>query len=158
MATEVTAPDGRTWIVRRRLAPRLGSDTLWGRFRGRFRRTLDRVEDVPDLGCLDAIGEGVTGVVVAIVLVLLAIFVLLPLLVAVVDVLIVLLAVAVGIVIRIVLRRPWVVEARADDGTAHCWRVVGWRASGARVLELSEHLQAGMLPPPDETIEAAGDG
>jgi hypothetical protein len=100
-------------------------------------------------GCLDLLGEGIVVLLVVILVVLAAVFLVIPLLVAVFDVALVLLAAIAGVLVRIVLRRPWTVEARASDGTARQWRVVGWRASGRRRAEITEQLTAGVVPAPD---------
>lgn len=152
-------PAGQRWVVRRRWAPRLGPDTLFGRFKRRItgtgrrsRELIEGLDAVPD-GCVDAEGL-LVGIVVAIVLVvvgLLLIFVVIPLLVALVDLLILLLLALLGILGRIVFRRPWTIEARADDGTIRTWKVVGWRASRDHRDEIAQLLAAGITPPPDDT-------
>ena len=143
------SPDGRTWVVRRRWVPRLGAETVWGRFHRRFRQTVKRTSDVADAdpGCLDLLGEGLVAAIAVVLAVIVLIFVLIPLLVAVVDVVIVLLLALLGVAGRILLRRPWTVEARADDGAVLVWRVVGWRASGEQVDRAAEHITAGAVPP-----------
>ncbi len=145
----MNAPDGGRWRVRRRLAPRLGAESLWGRFRRRVARTFRRTGSVVDAdpGCLDVFGEGVVVVLTVVVVVLVALFVVLPLLVAVFDLALVLLVAVAGVVARFVFRRPWTVEAVADDGTSYAWRVVGWRASGEQVARVAECIAAGVPPP-----------
>ena len=139
MAETVLARDGRRWVVRRRWMPRLGTDTLWGRFHRRFRKTFDRVGDAADVdpGCGELLGEGIAAALVVIAVALLLFFVAVPLLVAVVDVLILVLLAFLGALARVLLRRPWTVEAAADDGTVRRWRVVGWRASGERCAQIA---------------------
>jgi hypothetical protein len=146
--TAVTDPQGRRWVVRRRWMPRLGAETLWGRFRRRTRRTFDRVADGADVdpGCAELLGEGIVAAVVVIVVALVLFFVVVPLLVAIVDVLILLVLAAAGAATRVLFRRPWTVEATADDGTTRQWRVVGWRASGERCVQIGQRLQAGLDP------------
>jgi len=150
LAERVVAPDGREWVVRRRWLPRLGGETLWGRFHRRFRQTVRRAGDVADAdpGCLEVVGEGIVAAIAIIVFVLVLIFVAVPLLVAIVDIVILLLLALLGVLARVVLRRPWLVEARANDGTALEWKVVGWRASGEWRREMAELLQAGVSLPP----------
>lgn len=139
------------WTVRRRWVPRLGRETLWGRFQRRFRRVVHRVTEgaeVADPGCLELLGEGVAVAVAVILGILLLAFVVIPLLVAVVDVLIVLLLGVLGILARILLRRPWVVEARTAGERTVFWRVVGWRASGDERDRVAEWIAAtGTVPP-----------
>jgi hypothetical protein len=150
VAETVTAPDGRIWVVRRRWMPRLGHETLWGRFSRRIRKTFDRAGDAVDAdpGCLEVLGEGIVAAVVIILVVLALIFVLIPLLVAIVDLVLLLLLALLSVLARILLRRPWIVEARADDGTAHRWNVTGWRASHERCIQIAQRLQAGIDPDP----------
>lgn len=129
--------------------PRLGAESVWGRFHRRFRQTVRRAGDVGDAdpGCLGVIEEGVVVVLVILVVLAVAVFVLVPMLVAVVDIVIVALLAVLGLVGRVVFRRPWTVEARAGDGASLLWRVVGWRASGEHVARVAELLAAGVTPP-----------
>ena len=150
----ITTPQGATWTVRRRWVPRLGTETLWGRFHRRFRRVFDRLRpkdvDIPDPGCLELLAEGFVAGLAILVALLVAVFVVVPLLVAVVDVAIVLLLAALGVLGRIVLRRPWVVEAvRAGGDEVIRWHVVGWRASGEHRDRVAEYLASTGTVPPD---------
>ena len=149
MAREVQSPDGRRWTVRRRWVPRLGADTVWGRFHRRFRRTFRRTGDVADLdpGCAFDIGEGIAASFAVLIVILVLLFIVFPLLVAVVDVVVVLLLALAGLAGRIVFRRPWVVEANADDGRRLVWPVVGWGASNRHGDEVAQLLEAGITPP-----------
>ncbi|MGH9189935.1 MAG: hypothetical protein ACRD0Q_07890 [Acidimicrobiales bacterium] len=81
-------------------------------------------------------------------MVFVVVYVALPLLLVVVDIGLVVFLAIVGLVARLVLRRPWTVEAIADDGSRLVWRVVGWRASGDQVAGVSAALAAGQRPPP----------
>lgn len=154
MATTILSPDGRQWRVRRRLVPRLGAETVLGRLRRRIRGTIDKTRSAGDAldvadGCLSIDLDAIAVVVIVIVAVLLAVFVVIPLLVAIVDLLILVVLGLLGILARIVLRRPWVVEASAADGERHVWRVVGWRRSGERLDHIAQMLSAGIVPPAD---------
>ena len=146
MRDAVLAPDGRTWRVRRQWVPRLGQETLWGRFRRRFGRTFRRTADLADFdpGCGEAIVEGL----VVLVVVLVAIFVGIPFLIALLDVRLLLLLAVLALLARLLLRRPWIVEASADDGRSITWRVRGWAESGRRCAEIEERLRAGLDLPP----------
>ena len=148
MAESIVARDGRRWVVRRRWMPRLGTETLWGRFHRRFRKVMKRVGDAADVdpGCGELLGEGIAVALVVILVALLLFFVVVPLLVAIVDVLILVLLAIASALARILLRRPWIVEAVADDGTLQRWRVVGWRASGDRCTQIARRLEAGLDP------------
>ncbi len=151
MSATVTAPDGRTWKVRRQWVPRLGSETLWGRFTRRVRR---RTKGEPDRNGLDA-GDtlhafDLDGFVVALAIIAFLVFMFFlgwPLLMALVDVLVVLVLLVVGVIARVVFRRPWTIEARATgtDEVRH-WRIVGWRASEAHRRSVEARLWSGVDP------------
>ena len=78
--------------------------------------------------------------------VLLLIFVVIPLLVAVAEVAMLVVLAAGILVARVVLRRPWIVEAVRADGFAHRWDVVGWQASGVACTTVAQQLEAGLAP------------
>ena len=140
------------WEVHRRWVTRLGRDTIWRRVRRRFRRSGERLDVLDGGGCgVDAV-DGIVGVIVTVVVVLLVLFVVLPLLLAVVDVLVVLVLALLGFVGRIAFRRPWAIDAFAEDGTHLRWRVIGWRASGDRLDEIVETLRSGVVPPGAEVL------
>lgn len=154
MARTITAPDDEVWAVRRRWIPRLGTETLWGRFDRRYRQVLhhsSRLADGAD-GCGDALAEGLVFALVLLAVVLLALFVVIPLLVIVVDLVVLVLLAFLGLLARAVLGRPWLVDAHAVDGPHLRWRVVGWRASGAKVDEVAKLLEAGIVPPDGEQL------
>ena len=132
VAPSVQAPDGRTWVVRRRFVPRLGAESVWGRFHRRFRQTMRRAGDAADAdpGCLEVIGEGLLAALAVLLVIAVMVFILVPMLVAIVDIVVVALLALLGLAGRLVFRRAWTVEARAGDGACLVWRVVGWRASG----------------------------
>ncbi len=148
--TRVETIDGRGWVVRRRWVPRLGAESLWGRFRRRIRQMFRRAGDIDSGGCFDVGGiDDVVAVVVLIAAALLVVFVLFPLLIALLDVLLVVLLTIVGVIGRVVFRRPWTIEAVGDDGSRYAWFVVGWKASRALVTELVDALRVGgPLPTP----------
>jgi hypothetical protein len=142
--------------VRRRWAPRFGSETLLGRFRrwvGPLRRQGKKVQrnadGIVDVGCLfDELGLVILAIalVVLLVVIVLVVFVV-PLVLAAVDVVVVLVVAGAGLVGRVAFRRPWTIEARADDGTVQTWKVVGWGASRERAGEIAQLLDAGVSPP-----------
>ena len=71
-----------------------------------------------------------------------------PALIFVVELALVLVAVGFGVLGRVLLRRPWTVEARVD-GTSQGgeWKVMGWRASGDLLNSVANRLEAtGHLP------------
>ncbi len=95
--------------------------------------------------------------VLVVVLVLIAVFVPVAVLFALVDLLILAVVALLGVVGKVVFRRPWVVEAVTDRGKRHEWRVVGWRRSGERCRQIAGQLEAGVIPPADDSpADAAG--
>ena len=140
-------PDNRQWRVGRRWFPGLGNESVAARFHRRYRQ-WSRHGDVVDPGCGDFALEGLVAGIIVIVAVLVLVLVALPLVLAVVDLFIVIVLALLGVVGRVVLRRPWIVQARSREGTVVEWPVVGWRASGARVEEVARQLESGALRPP----------
>lgn len=150
MARTVTGVDGRTWTVRRRWVPRLGAESLWGRFRRRVRSAVRRVLDSADIapGGFDVLGEGLVTAFVVVFMVMLAVFTVVPVLVAVLDVLVILVLAALGFVARVLLRRPWTVEASAEGSRRRTWRVVGFRAAGREVDRIADGLASDEITSP----------
>jgi len=148
MAVRVVSPDGSAWVVRRRWLPGTSTDSITTRFGRRFRRVAERSGDGLDVdpGCGEVLGEGIAAAIALIAIVLLLVFVVIPLLVALAEVAILLLLAGAILIARVVLRRPWIVEAVEADGDAHRWDVVGWRASGAACTTVAQHLEAGLAP------------
>jgi hypothetical protein len=82
---------------------------------------------------------------------LLICFVILPLLGVALELIVVLAALGFGLFSRVVLRRPWIVEAKPlDGGQTRRFAVRGWRASGRAVEEVATALAAGAPPSPQE--------
>jgi hypothetical protein len=131
------APDGRTWKVGRRWFPR--------------RRRLGRADvsdAMPDFvsfdGGLDDLGV-VGTIIAAILLVIVAIFlalVLFNVIAIALELLLVILLLLAGVFGRVVLRRPWVVQARCGD-TVLEWPVVGWLPSRRKISDVAEQLRSG---------------
>lgn len=135
------------WRVKRRWIPRLGADTLWNRFRRRFRKTFRRAGDAADAGdgCLD-VGDGIVAALLLLVIAGVVIFVILPALVAIVDVTVLVVLAIGGLIARVCFRRPWLIDARDGTGRVLRWRVVGWKASAKRVEDIRHLLAAGTVP------------
>lgn len=166
MSRTVVSSDGRTWTVRRRWLPRLGTETLWGRIRRRTRGAVRRARagvDSADVvgeaaGFADDIVGAIVAVVVVVLLVAAALFIVIPLLVVLVD-LVVLFALGIlAVIARVALRRPWSVDAHDADGALVRWRVIGWRASGAKVDEVADLLAAGQVPPDGQVVAERREG
>ena len=151
-ATEVQAPDGREWTVGIRWLPRRPKWLGWG-FERRRRRHDDAsdwwgVLDIPDFG--DSLGWFLVIVAVLIVVALLW-FLVFPVLFFLVDLLLLVLVAAGAIALRVLFRRPWIVQAVSSDEVL-TWAVVGWRKSNERVDAVAARLQRGLplddLPAP----------
>jgi hypothetical protein len=151
MARTVTTPQGEVWRVRRLWAPRLRGEHLWSRFRRRNRgaRRLGReLGDTAGDGCLpDSLDDLALGAALVLA-VLFLLFVGFPFLFALIDVVVILVLTGLGLVTRVLFRRPWVVEATGGDQIRRTWRVVGWRASHEAVDDVADALAHGHPPPP----------
>ena len=146
----VTTPSGEVWQVRRLWAPRLKGERLWTRLRRRVRgvgRRTGQVADVPDPGCASDLLDDIAIVAIVVLVVLFVVFVGIPLLVALFDLLLVALLTLLGIVARVVFRRPWIVEATGSGPARHTWRIRGWRASSEAVEHIADSLAHGHAPP-----------
>jgi hypothetical protein len=161
----VTAPEGTPWNVCVVWAPRWRA--LARRFGGwrakRTGRSSDAAEGALQVGGdISSSGGGGGGgggldlgdelAAIAIILVAfvagVALFwwVLLPLLLLILDVVIVLILLAASIVARVLLRRPWTVEATAPGHDRLTTQVVGWRAALRRRDEIAHSLRHGLRP------------
>jgi hypothetical protein len=141
------APDGSRWRVRRRWL-----DRPLPNLRRRFRRDtaeeardgLFRGFDVFDLA------SDVWWALAAAVVVFVFLLVLLPLLSLVLQIVAVLILLSSGLFGRLVLGRPWIVEAVPVDGDPELravFAVKGWRESGQAVAELRTAITAAGVPP-----------
>lgn len=152
-AVTVSDPAGRNWRVEVRWLP-------WApRWRGPRRRRKEkdpgdsRWYDWLDIGEPFAwFDEGLGGFVTAIVLMVLlviAILFVLPAFIFLVELLIIVLVVLGAVVIRILFRRPWIVDAfPADDKRAHLvWKVVGTSRAKEAVDLVAQQLAAGIEVP-----------
>jgi hypothetical protein len=140
MGTEaVVDPAGHRWVVRRR----------WVRRRLRWRGKSGRSFDLMDGSDLASLGADlpVVGVVfVGIALLLFAVgavILVVPAIVFLAELLLIAAVVGVGLAGRMLLGRPWTVEAmKQDTGDAYEWKVRGWRASGELRESIAQQLQA----------------
>lgn len=136
----VRSPDGRRWRTRRRWLerPLPSSRRLW-------RKKKDEAADAWDLGQgLDALG----GFGIGLLLVVAAVIVFVLLLGIAFELLAVALLLVSGLVSRVVLRRPWIIEAvDVDDSEERvAFAVEGWRDSGAALRELRTAIAASGPP------------
>jgi hypothetical protein len=141
----VTSPDGDRWRVRRRWLdrglPKLGKG---------FRRGRKEAEDS---GFLDGIlaFEGLLGTAIGLIAIVLAaavVVVLLPLLGVALELALLVLLLASGLFGRVILRRPWTVEAiDLDDGERSiAFAVKGFGEAGRAAEELAATISASGPP------------
>jgi len=98
-------------------------------------------DDLPVVGVIAAV---IAALVFGIALVLFIV----PALIFLLELLLVLALVGLGVAGRVLFGRTWTVEAqRADSDEALEWKVRGWRASDAKVAEVGDQLEAGLIPP-----------
>lgn len=144
MATVVSTHDGGRWRVGRRWVP-------W-RFRRRRRSTsLDGVELPLDIA---SIADGPFVVIGVVAVIVLFAFTVVPMVLALIEISILVLLVAAGVLARVLLRRPWIVDVeRLDAPGRTSWKVVGLRRSGELITALATQLQSGqpMTGLPDAT-------
>jgi hypothetical protein len=146
MATTVRDPQGREWRVRRRwLARPFRRPAFLGEGRdgsSRGESWWGELVPFPDLG--DLVGSIVVAIIAA-ALVIVFVVLVWPLLVALVDAVVLLLAALIGIAGRVLLGRPWIVEARRLDGVSEPleWRVTGWHRSRLAISEIRTAIARG---------------
>ena len=146
---------GRHWKVSVRMLP-------WGlKWRGprtRKDRPGDTEEKVPtgrwydglDIADLTLFDEGLGGfvaVLLFIVAIAIGVLFILPAFIFLIEVLIVALLVLGTILLRVVFRQPWLVDAVASDGTRMTWKVVGYRNSRRVVDEIGGLIARGASSP-----------
>lgn len=149
MAIQVTARDGSRWVVGRHWAPRIGNETVWGRFTRRFGKMSNATDVADPGGWLSLPDEGIGAAIGILVVVLALAFFGVPLVLAVIDVAVVLLLAVLGVLGRLLLRRPWTVGASRMDGKGSAeWRVAGWRASRELIEDVAGRLDRGEPLPP----------
>ncbi len=145
---ETTAPDGSRWQVRRRW---LNEPVR------KFRWRPGRPGRPDDSGWLDALNfsegsddllAGVAIAVAAAVALALFVFVLLPLFGLLLELALVVALVSSGLLGRVFLRRPWIVEAAqvGEPGRVERFAVTGWRRSGRMRGELEAAIRATGVP------------
>lgn len=160
----MTAPDDTRWTVRvaweprwRALARRFGG---WRRKRRKAHvGSGDLVDGAVQLGDAATSGSGgghvdLGDATVVLVVVFIAVvaaaalfwWVLLPLLLLAVDLVVVLVLLVLAVAGRVLLGRPWTVEATAGNGETVTTEVVGWRAALRRRDEIAEVLRRGQRP------------
>jgi hypothetical protein len=147
----VRAPDGRSWVVRRRWMPRVGAGTAWSRLNRRSRRSTKHAETVGDVSLFSAFVVDDFAVVVrwVVIVVVATLLIVVSAFAAVVEIALLAILLLIGILTRILLDRPWTIEATPDEGEALKWQATGWRASTERLDQIATLLESGITPPLD---------
>jgi hypothetical protein len=147
----VRASDGRTWVVRRRWTPRIGQGSIRDKLGRRFKRSAKHSEKAGDYSMFSAILVDDFAVVVRwiVIVVVATLLIVLAAFAAVVEIVLLVLLLLIGIGSRVLLDRPWIIEAVPDDGERLSWRQTGWRASADRRDQIATLLESGITPPPD---------
>ena len=147
---EVTDPQGERWRVQRKWVPRKV------RWRGKDRDLPDGLLDGAELlsfGDEVPVVGVIAAVIAALVLGIALVLFLVPALIFLLELLFVLALVCLGVAGRVLLGRPWTVEARRMGGDETLeWKVRGWRASDAKVTEVADLLEAGLRPPDGQVV------
>lgn len=151
----VTAPDGGRWKVGRRWmnrpVPKLWRGPKWHKARDEagedagWLQTFDVLPNVATDG--DDLLVGVAFAVGAVIAVALFVFVLLPLIGIAIEIALLVMLFSSGVLGRVFLRRPWIVEATSLDGDAtSAFAVKGWLRSRRAIRELAGAIEATGLP------------
>jgi hypothetical protein len=160
VARTVVAPDHRTWTVRIRwLSWRPRTEPRWWWKSRAVRRRVDRRSGWWDV--LTAPFDLVDSFWLFVALIVLAflIFFVLPVLVFLVELLLFGLAVAVVIVARVLLRRPWTVEAFAiEGGPVRRWLAADLGTARRAVRQIAGALERGQRHVQPEGTHALGEG
>jgi hypothetical protein len=106
------------------------------------RRRTTELGDLPDPGCAPDFADGLVVFVVIVAVVLFLIFFGIPFLIALGEFVLIILLAVVGVIGRVLFRRPWTVDTVDPSGVSHSWSVVGWRASGAARKFIADRITA----------------
>jgi hypothetical protein len=145
----VTAPDGSTWHVGRQWMP-------WKpRHRGPDVDAGDMGGGIGDLGGDDIVGL-VIGLLVLVAIVFLLFTVVIPLVALAVEIILLVIMLLWGIGMRVLLRRPWTVRAREQDGARELvYKAKGFARAGRVRDEVAEAIARGEIAPrPAEALPA----
>ena len=141
----MTSPDGTRWRVRRRWLDRPLPD-LRRRLR-EYREEGMSDEALDGLMVVDLADSIWLGALLAGLVVLIA-FVLLPLIGVAIELILLVLLLGSGLIGRVVLRRPWTVEAKNldNEGLSASYAVKGWQRSGQAATEIATAIEASAPP------------
>jgi hypothetical protein len=142
MSHTLTSPDGDQWQVRRRWLDRPVP---------RIRRSLGKVNDEVALESgleASSVGDSIPLAVGIAVAVALLVFILLPLIGVALEIVLLLMLLSSGIVGRVLLRRPWTIEAinLVHPQRSAAFAVKGWQRSTRAIDELVKTIPASGLP------------
>lgn len=146
-ARRVRTPAGDEWRVGRRWANRPAP--RWRRLHPRWLRGGYAAEALlQGPADLDEFGLALLVLTAIVALVLVVI----PLLLFGIELIALGLLIALGIVGRALLRRPWIVRAEPLELTAPAlsWQVIGWRRANRLIDEVAASLSGGIDPAPAE--------
>lgn len=146
----MTSPDGARWRVRLRWLDRPLPD-----LRKRFRehREENSGENLLDgFWFIDTADSPWVGIALSVALILL-VFLLLPLIGIAIELILIVLLLGSGLIGRVVLRRPWTVEAQNLDTAEHStsYAVKGWQRSRRAATEIATAIEAS--GPPEHITE-----
>jgi hypothetical protein len=150
-----TAPDGVTWSIRRRWIPHREGTGVRARFRKHRRPRHERPSRFRNGADVIDIGVDIEAFVIAVGVVIFLITMLLfgwPIVLLGIDAIWLLRIGTLGLLGRVVLRRPWRVEAVSDDERRQ-WHVQGFRNAGNEHDELARRSQLGQNPRGVETSQ-----
>lgn len=146
----VTAPDGSQWQVRRRWLDRPLPDV-----RRRFReyRESNAGDSLLDGAWSIDFADSIWASIALALFLVLVVIVLLPLLGIALELILLLLLLGSGLVGRVVLRRPWTVEAvnLEDKERSASYAIKGWNRSGRAIAEIATAIRA--AGPPQQIAE-----
>lgn len=148
------------WQVHRRWTPRrLRPDSVWQRLKNRSRkgrRALDYADAAsPPGGCGIDLLEGIV-VVIFLLLALVFIFMVgIPLLIAIGELVILLLLVIIGLISKVLFRRPWTIDATSPENEITEWHVIGWRKSVMARDYVADRIRIGAPLPSQSELDAA---
>lgn len=162
----VRTPLADEWRIRRRWLPHRDGIGVRSRVeqrkRWRSKQPNEQLQDGsgrwydhldPGVGCGDDAGAGIV-VVLAIALVVLIVVGGGPVLLLGIDLLWLTVVGTVSVVGRVVLRKPWSVEATSPSGERREWKVRGFRDAGRLRDLLAGELERGLDPRPDDVAAA----
>ena len=146
----MTSPDGTRWHVRRHWLDRPLPD-LRKRFK-EYRQENTGEGMLDGFWFIDTGDSPWVGIALAIGVIVL-VFVLLPLIGVAIELILLVLLLGSGLVGRVVLRRPWTVEAQNldDERLSASYAVKGWQRSGRAAKEIATAIE--LSGPPDRIAE-----